>query len=180
MPSRCPAAMILSSMSVKFCDVLHRIAAIRQVAPHHVIHDEEPRVAQMRLVLGRQAADVHLDGQFCDGELFFASGLSVIDQHPLSRFLSNLAAPVCTSAKAEERIFISWARRTARVVLFYRTKSPAQPSAVVTPAPISAAGAHTRQKGKDSGIVGFDQCSGQMIRHTCYAPAKRKLASFSM
>ena len=42
--------------------VLHRIATIFQIAPHHVIHHEEPPVSQMRIILGRQAADVHLDG----------------------------------------------------------------------------------------------------------------------
>ena len=63
MPAFCAPAIVWSSTSVKFIDLLHRVAEqVLQRAAQHVDADERPEVADVAARVHRQAAGVHADG----------------------------------------------------------------------------------------------------------------------
>ena len=65
-------------------DVAHLVAAVLQVAAQHVEDDVAHGVAQVALVVGRDAADVHLHRAWAGHELFLLAGEGVVQLHPAS------------------------------------------------------------------------------------------------
>src|SRR5712692_3745264 len=76
-------------------DMLHLVAGEFQVAPHNVDAHEQPGVADVRMVLGRQPADVHRHGIAVRLKWLLATGEGVkkLDRHVALRTSRLRAAP---------------------------------------------------------------------------------------